>query len=75
MKGIFPLTAMESPKKKPARAGLLIWLVFCWLLLPYPYGLGLFVLSAGWYWTLQRPNKVRRGNSFKFKRADEISGG
>jgi hypothetical protein len=51
-----------SRKKGPFRTAFVAWLVFCWLLIPYPYGLLLFVLSAA----LQRPQEIgqRDGSVF-----------
>jgi hypothetical protein len=47
-------------KKPPRRTALLIWLVFCWLVLAYPYGLLLFILTACGHWALQPVQQVGR---------------
>lgn len=57
------LTSNDNPMKKPAvRAGMLAWLVVCWLLVAYPYGLLLFILSAAGHRALQRAHQIRHGN-------------
>src|SRR5690348_1683846 len=47
------------PKEKALRGGLIAWLVICWLLIDYPYGLLLFVFSVGWPWALRRAQELR----------------
>jgi hypothetical protein len=64
---------MDAPKKKPPeRAAVIAWLVVCWLLVDYPFGLWLFVLSAALYGTLQRFQKIS-GRDIDARRIGEIA--
>lgn len=44
------------------RIGLTIYLAAVWLLVPYPLGFWLFILSASIDWALKQPREISRGN-------------
>lgn len=65
---------MDAPNRKTARMGgwWIAWLVVCWLLVDYPFGFWLFILSAALHRTLQSAQEIRSGH-IAARRVGEVS--
>ena len=54
-----PAKEKGRPKWTAFRISVVVWLAFVWLLVPYPYGLVLFLISGYGYGTLKLPGQLR----------------